>query len=347
MVIPSNRQDQLFLKDDYVRDVEGIIYLVILNAHPPESVLSIPKYVPEQGGRWRGSYSRLFRNYTSHEFHKAASLANFRIYEFYSNVFDKKLLAIPHNYIAEHFVPENKLKELMLSSHTNISSQERNTVDLARIFSEFGIKQYQMGITGSLLYDLHMPFSNLSIILYGLKPMEIYLNNIDEIVAEYRNISFKSQFLKLDTKKIELGARIRTFLWMNEISTAIHVNEYPNFQFVYGSEKVHNLGKCEIVAAVTNVKEGFVRKYYSLRSVEIITWPQTEVSLPEILKLKIFSGRSEDIVFREGELVRTSGMLQRIDPVEERQEGPFYQLSVGLEEFPGYVCPLALLNRDS
>ncbi|MFW9917769.1 MAG: hypothetical protein ACFFGZ_19370 [Candidatus Thorarchaeota archaeon] len=346
MVIPSNRREKIFLKDDYIRDLEGIIYLVILNSHPPESIVAIPKYVPKQGGKWRGTYRRLFRNYTSSEFHKVSRSPIFRRYEFYSNSFGKKLLAIPNNLIAQHFVPENKLKELMLSPRKELGSLERNAIDLAKIFSEFGIKQNYMGITGSLLYNLHMPFSNLSIILYGLKGVVTFLHSIDEIVTENDHINFKSQFLDLGDKQIELGSRIRTFLWMNDVSTAIHVNEFPDFHFIYGSELARSLGKCEIIGSIHNVYEGFIRKNYVFRLTEVINRLNAEEKLPESLRLRIFSGRSEDIIFKEGELVRASGVLQWVESIESRQEKPFFQLSVGLEEFPGYACPLSILPKE-
>lgn len=342
MVISLIRNENKFLKDDYVQDVEGIIYLVILNDHPSGSVVVIPKYIPKQGGEWRGTYSRLFRNYTSDEFHKAALSAIFRKYEFFSNSFGKKLLAIPYGFITQHHLPENKAKELISFPRKDLCSLEKKAVDLIRILSEFGIEQKHMGITGSLLYDLHMPFSNLNIILYGLKATKAYLNKIGELVTENKSISFKSQSLNLGDRQIDLGTRIRTFLWVNDVSTAIHVNEFPDFQYVYGSKIAHNLGNCEIDATINNIREGFIRKCYFLHIVNRITWPDIKGPVPETLKLKIFSGRSEDIIFRDDELVRACGVLQQIESADKRQEMPSLQLSVGLEEFPGYVYPLSI-----
>jgi predicted nucleotidyltransferase len=347
MVNASDWRGKRYLKDDYVRDAEGIIYLVILNDHPHESVVVIPKYVPKPGGKWRGSYERLFHNYTSNEFHKAAGAAIFQKYQFYSQNFDKKLLALPHNAIVEHYVPEIKLKEMMSSSRKILSFLERKAVDLANILSEMDVDLLSVGITGSLLYDLHMPFSNLNVILYGFDAIARYLNKVDEVVAKYSFLSFKHQSLDLNDKQLDLSSRIKTFLWMDGVSTAIHTNEFPDFHFVYGSEFARNLGKCEIIGTIHNVLDGFARKNYIFSPIDVITWPSISKDLPKNLRLRIFSGRSEDIIFRENEIVRACGMLQWIESAEQRHMKDFYQLSVGFEEFPGYVYPISLLNCES
>ncbi|MFX0115492.1 MAG: hypothetical protein ACFFB3_13170 [Candidatus Hodarchaeota archaeon] len=345
MVIASDWRKNRFLKDDYVRDIEGIIYLVLLNDHPPDSVVVAPKYIPQQGGKWRESYSRIFGNYTSTDFHKAAKLEIFRKYEYYSESFSKKLLAIPHSCIAEHYIPENKLRALASASQNDLSSLEKKATELVNILSEIGIEQRAMGITGSILYNLHMPFSNLSIIFYGLKAAKTYFSKIEELIADYTTLSFKSQTLNLNGKSIALGSRVRTFLWMRGVSTAIHMNEFPDFQFRYGSEFIQNLGNCEITAKIFKVESGFIRKLYTIQPVEIITWPNNKMEPAKSIQLRIFSGRSKDIIFKEGELIKASGFLQKVDNTYEKGSLGSLRLSIGLEENPGFACPFSLIQE--
>ncbi|MHA2231210.1 MAG: hypothetical protein ACXAB4_01795 [Candidatus Hodarchaeales archaeon] len=347
MVIVSPLRENQFLRDDYIRDTNGIIYLVILNDHPPNSVVVIPKYIPTPGGKWRGSYSRLFQEYTSTEFHNVVKMDIFRKYQFYSKNFNKKLLAIPHNLIKEHYIPEKRLEEIVSSPRRDLTSLEKKAADTVDLIIEMGVEQTSIGITGSLLYNLHMPFSNLSMIMYGLEATEIYLDKIDEIVNTHTSLRFKSQFLKLDDKKIDLSPRIKTFLWMEDVSVTIHANQFPDFQFRYGSEFVQTLGICEVTAEISNVSKGFIQKSYIIRPVEIITWPNIKNAAPENLELRIFSGRSEDIIFKEEEAIQVSGVLQQVGSLDRRQNKSIFRLSVGLEESPGYACPISLLSEKT
>jgi predicted nucleotidyltransferase len=157
---------------DFLRTREGFLFCVVGYAHPRNRVISYLKYIPSSDGLWTGGgkrYARTMPNYTIPSLLSNIEMLkkNYPQYVFHSRVFNVEMSAVPHNCIAEYFLPEVKLQTLLASNKLDLLQKE--TVELVSIISsESGVSKYDFGITGSILTDIHNPlFSDIDLTICG------------------------------------------------------------------------------------------------------------------------------------------------------------------------------------
>lgn len=87
-------------------------------------------------------------------------------YVFRYEPFDMVFSAVPHERIITHFRPEERLKELRGVEH--LDGLEKKTIELASLLSDqSGVSLDRLGVTGSILLDVHTGFSDIDLTVYG------------------------------------------------------------------------------------------------------------------------------------------------------------------------------------
>jgi predicted nucleotidyltransferase len=157
---------------DFLRTSEGLLFCVVGYLHPADRVVSYLKYAPHPEGLWgRGAvrYSRTMPTYTTPSLLDNIEVLRRRYphYVFHSPVFNVTMSAVPWRNVAEVYYPERKLRHLLTSPA--LDPLQTTTVELAQLIAdESGASTEQLGVTGSLLTDIHQPrFSDVDFTVHG------------------------------------------------------------------------------------------------------------------------------------------------------------------------------------
>ena len=152
--------DLLQTQDETIFDVKGLV-------HPPNSTVAFPRFIPDAHGNRRRE-DRVYRKiYALSERYKLLE-KRFPQYLIYDPVFGERLCEVPRKDIRHYYNPVQRLQEFR-----NASQLDDLEVD-AILFAEFlknnsAVSWNKMGISGSLLVQLHTPGSDLDLAVYGEK----------------------------------------------------------------------------------------------------------------------------------------------------------------------------------
>jgi predicted nucleotidyltransferase len=150
---------------DFIESVEGLIFDVKGLVHPEGRVVAYIRYYPNpKGDRVRNGvrYSKVY-SLTERD---ALLKTTYPRYRFYDSIFGGYIEEVPINMIARHYNPADKLRDLR--KRQLIDEAEKFALELANLLKiHSGIKWRQIGISGSILLDLHDKYSDLDIIVYG------------------------------------------------------------------------------------------------------------------------------------------------------------------------------------
>lgn len=160
---------RLFRDRDYLETVEGLFFTVVGNVHPTNCVIAYLKYVPSLDGKWGRDrrFKRVLSYYTVPMLLDTVSYLK-QYYPHYVAFFDElgiEMSAVPLNKLLRHYRPEVRLQEMIVNPKDQL---EAMAVDLARaIADEADVPLDDLGVTGSLLIDIHQPFSDIDLVVYG------------------------------------------------------------------------------------------------------------------------------------------------------------------------------------
>jgi len=163
-----------FRDRDYLRTKEGFFFCVVGPLHPPNRVISYLKYAPSRLGRWgkgKWRFKRVLKDYTI-----PSLLETFRLLEkdyphylFYSPFYNVLMTAVPLEYIARHYRPEEKLAQLMNAQRLDLL-QKKVKRFVSLLAEKSGVAPEFFGVTGSILLSIHrLNVSDLDITVYGYK----------------------------------------------------------------------------------------------------------------------------------------------------------------------------------
>ena len=330
------RERFMFLRDDYFFDDSERIWLVIMNSHPQDRVFAVLKYVPSSDSSvtlWRGKYRRLMDGYFPSQIIDTIGCNEISEFRFYSDVYETQFTAVPKKRINKHLKPENKTQELIKKRNETKDPLKLTCIQLIDLFKDkLLIPTTHIGIGGSILCNIHMPFSNISAIIYGEGNAKKFYENIKNLVANYENSSFRTLKFPSYTPIQEgsLNKRVNTWLYFNEKNLVIHFNVERNTPLPkYGSEHYKNIKPITIKGRIFNVLNGLTTRNYKFE-------PENH-ELP-IERIIIYGGPWKSIMFKEGETVQVKGLLQEIITQENKEKR--YQIILGTQEtIQEYLVP--------
>lgn len=341
---------------DYLRTTDGLFFTVVGDVHPRDRALAYLKYVPSCQGKWgRGKkrFGRALKYYTIPHLIETLSLLerSYPQYLFYSDVYKITFSSVPLDRVAWHYLPEMKLARM--SRAKRLDALQDRAVKLARLLSEeSGAPHESLGVTGSILIDIHRPeFSDIDLTVYGkddsLMVRRALLSLLGEDKGTVRRLQggelrnwceSKSRLYPLTYeeagllyhRKWDRGTFVGTPFSVHAVRIESEVDER------YGDRLYTPIGIIEADARVVDSSEAiFLPAIYLVNNVETAEGP----SIGEIREVVSYEGLYKDLA-SEGEFIMFKGKLERVE--DQRSGKTHYRVIVGSSEAQGedYIKPI-------
>jgi predicted nucleotidyltransferase len=272
-------------------------------------------------------------------------------YVFRSDVFDVEMSAVPVERISKHYLPKDKLGALKEMKKPDPLQQM--AVELAeRITETIGIPSGSLGITGSILIDLHNPrFSDIDMTVAGVEnglrlkkvlPL-LYSDEVSPLKSVTKPVlkrwyeeKMKSHPLTLEeAKAIQLrqwnyGAFKGTIFSLHTVRNSSEIREK------YGDYHFHPAGIVTGRAVISDISESLFNPHiYRVGSFRVQDGPP----LNDVRDIVTYSGLYGGI-FDEGEEVLVHGKLELVEDM--RRKDTHHRVVIGSPEAGGhdYIKPI-------
>ncbi len=170
------------LEGYYVESTDGLFFAVKGLIHPPEAVVAYLRYAPDpDGGRERDGirYRRLYH------FEEQEKLLRERCPAclFDDPIFGAQLQGVPKERIRLVYDPCQKLAELR--RREDLGELAEKAVEFADLLAgRAKVPESSIGISGSILVDLHTPHSDLDVVVYGYECCRAVHSALRELLDE-------------------------------------------------------------------------------------------------------------------------------------------------------------------
>jgi hypothetical protein len=157
---------------DFLRTREGMFFCVTGYLHSPSRYTAYLKYSPAAAGKWADEQTAYRRELPYYHVRSVAATVQYleQRYPHYVHhcpVRGFRFSMVPRDFVARYYAPEERLQEIICEPQDSLEEEVRAlALDLA---AGAGIERTALGITGSVLIDLHNPgFSDIDLTVYGL-----------------------------------------------------------------------------------------------------------------------------------------------------------------------------------
>jgi hypothetical protein len=320
---------------DLVETAEGLMFDVKGLIHPSNRVIAFIRYFPdEKGERGRGlTYDKVYSLSKRYELLRKS----FPQYLVYDQIFDEELCEVPTNEITKHHKPIEKLQKLRESK--GLDPVESEALQLAELLKEKAdIPWNAIGVSGSILVGLHMPNSDIDLVMYGVEncgkaystlrnlledknePLKPYSTEDLKTLFEFRSkdttASFED-FVRTESRKVMQGKFLGTDYFLRFVKDWNEINEN------YGDVQYKNVGYARIQAAVADDSESiFTPCKYLIENAKVIEGPRVH----PITEIASFRGRFCEQA-RKGESVVAQGKVEQV--FDRRHDVKCFRLLLG------------------
>jgi hypothetical protein len=150
---------------DFIETSDGLIFDVKGMLHPRDRVIAYLRYLPDKNGR-RERLGVRYRKVYDLPARVKLLRAKWPEYLYWDSVFNREIQAVPMANVKQLFVPTEKLRQLR--HVTDLDHQQESAVDMATILAkEARVSASKIGVSGSILVDLHTSKSDIDLVLYG------------------------------------------------------------------------------------------------------------------------------------------------------------------------------------
>ncbi|MFQ5999706.1 MAG: hypothetical protein ACE5J6_02905 [Candidatus Bathyarchaeia archaeon] len=344
-----------FRDRDFIRTREGFFFCVVGPFHPLDRVISYLKYVPGKFGVWRRGkkrFRRVLRTYTIPSLLETFSFLerNYPHYLFHSTSYNITITAVPKEYVAKHYKPEEKLATLLQSSH--LDPLQKKLIRFTSFLAETSnVPSEFFGVTGSILLDIHQPeFSDIDVTVYGLKNSLAVKDALTKAysvpssaVKRFKGNSLKAwckskaqrypltpdEAMTIYERKWNIGLFEDTRFSIHPVKLEQEVSEE------YGDKTFRSMGHVTVRAVVyENADCLFLPAVYRVREVKIMEGPQV-TDVEEVVSYESLYDNFGQI----GELILVRGKLERV--MDKKTGREYCRILVGSPEGKGmeYVKP--------
>jgi len=320
---------------DFIETGAGWLFDVKGFVHPQNRVIAFPRYFPREHGIRRGKrigYSKVY------SFSERYALLNreYPQYVVIDPVFDEMLCEVPIEDIRRIYAPARKLRELR-SSGGKDPLEEKALSFAELIYERSKVPWKAIGVSGSLLVQLHTMRSDIDLVVYGAgNCRRVYsalrmLVREGETVRPYRSdelpvlFDFRSKdtamsfgdFVRTESRKIMQGKFLGTDYFFRFVKDWNEINEK------YGDVCYKNSGTAEIEAEVIDDGESiFTPCMYQINRVRV-TEGNRDLQPNQIVS---FRGRFCEHA-KNGETVVAHGKIERC--LDRRSQTEHCRLLVG------------------
>jgi len=328
MKVKAREGDLLETTDNTLFDVKGLV-------HPPSKVVAFLRYVPDPNGDRKKDGMRYRKVYALSE--RYALLKQlFPQYLVYDPVFNEPLCEVPVKTVKNHCQPADRLRELR---HGNrIDELERQALRFAELLKEnANVPWSKLGISGSILVNLHTPASDIDPIVYGSENCYKVYSALRSLLKDRKSqfkpysqkglkklFDFRSKdtatsfedFVETDSRKVMQGK------FMGRDYFTRFVKDWNEIEEKYGMIHYNPEGYAKIKAMVIDGSEAiFTPCCYKIDNVEILKGTRVE-PIEEIVS---FRGRFCEQA-KKGEIVIAQGKVERLQKEGAREH---YRLLLG------------------
>jgi len=332
-----------------LRTKEGFFFCVVGPLHPPNRVISYLKYTPSKLGKWgKGMwrFKRVLKDYTI-----PSLLETFRLLEkdyphylFYSPFYNVLMTAVPTEYIARHYKPEEKLAQFIKGRRLDLL--QKKLVRFVSLLSEkSGISLEFFGVTGSLLLSIHrLSVSDLDITVYGYKnSLAVKRVLVDEFLIKNSQVKrFEGSTLtawcknktRVHSLTFDEALQIYKRKWnigvFEGTKFSVHPVKLEEEVMEEYADKIYEPIGAVVVGAVVhqNSDSMFLPAVYQVREAKIIKGPQAT----DIEEIVSYEGLYDDIA-EIGETILVKGKLEQV--TDKKNKRKYHRVVVGSPEGKG------------
>ncbi len=349
-----------FADRDFLETLEGLMFCVIGNIHPPDRVIAYLKYVPgyDAGHRvkWskRGTlYGRILPYYSAEGVGRVMEFLEkmYPDYITYDRVLGFKLIEVPKNKIKKHYRPEERLAEILRSPADLL---EEEVIEIVSILSEkSGVPPTSMGISGSILLKIHnVEFSDIDLIVYGRREslkvkdalLELYSDPKSgfemasgSILEKWAENIVKIHPLTLSEARMLYGRDKWNRALFRGRQFSVHpVKREDEVTENYGDRVFRGIGMVKAVARVVDSSDSiFLPATYLVDYVKVVEGPSSR----NIVEVTSYEGLYCDLA-SPGEKILVYGKLEHVRDIRRGEE--YHRIVVGSFEAGGrdYIKPL-------
>ena len=320
---------------DFIETREGLIFDVKGLVHPPDRVVAYLRYLEDPSGDRRRGDKMYTRVYSLSEREK--TLRNrYPQYLFYDPIFGESLQGVPHGSICKVYQPTGRVSELLRDS--DLDRVETEALEL--IQSLHGLSSVDLGgigLSGSILVDLHTETSDIDVIVYGRENCMHVHEALRQSMGERKGAAspydladlkrlfeFRSKdtrmplgdFIRLEQRKFSQGKyKGRDFF-------ARFLLDWGEVEEEYGDRTYSAVGYSKIKARVEDDTDSiFTPCRYVMSEVDVLGG----TTIPYIREIASLRGRFCEQA-RKGELVVAQGKVEKVVEVDGTE---FYRLILG------------------
>ncbi|MCS7116612.1 MAG: hypothetical protein RMJ31_01690 [Nitrososphaerota archaeon] len=318
--------DFVELEDHSIFEVKGLI-------HPPNRLISLIRYIPDQNGeRVRGSIK--FRKvYMLDERYRILKERYPQLLRF-DPVFNRELCEIEDSKVLYHYRPQDGLIQLLNADGLNLI--EERAIRFIEILSNGSNAPLdRFGISGSILLGLHLPSSDIDVIVYGSKYCRAVRNTLIDLFrssSKVKRYNEESLYRLYRFRSLDTQMPFDRFLWHERRKTIQgtfegsdyfirYVKDWEDVEEEYGSVIYKPIGYGKIKARVIDDSDSlFTPCEYTLSNVEFLEGDKVS----NIDKIVSFRGRFCEHAIVD-ETVIAQGEIERV--IEKHKD--YYQIVLG------------------
>jgi predicted nucleotidyltransferase len=324
-----------FREGDLVETFDGNLFDVKGLVHPPDKVVAFIRYTPHSEGERRRGKVAYRKVYPLHERYDLLR-EKFPQYLVNDKVFGELLCEVPVESIRLHYQPTAYLKALRQKRKKD--ELEDAALRFAQLLKNTaGVPWDSLGVSGSLLVNLHTASSDIDVIVYGSQNCYRAYETLKRLIAEEKSpvksynrnelknlFGFRSKdtsmkfedFVRTESRKVLQGKFEEHDYFVRCVTDWHEINEQ------YGSVLYRPAGYAKTRAVVTDDSQMiFTPCHYEIDDGEVVEGSKVK-TIKEIVS---FRGRFCEQA-RKGEFVKAQG---KIESVQERGKKAFYRLLLG------------------
>lgn len=345
-----------FRDKDFIEDIDGAVFCVIGNTHPPDRVIAYLKYVPGLRNeavktKWSRNgkpFSRILPNYSAlgvlqvQEYLKSRC-SNYIYLDPYMSI---EFTAVPREKIVKHFLPEVRLREIISEAKDPLEEHALRLVKI--ISSESNVSMENIGITGSILLKIHnQQYSDIDLVTYGrensVKIRETVRKLLDEEAYGFHRPKgnmlkqWAEEIVKIHPLKIDEAIKLYSTKWNRAVFQGrqfsihpVNIEEGEYGRFRYTSKGIVRI-RCQVVDDRDSI---FLPCKYIVKNVRFLEgkW------VSEIREVVSYEGLYCDLA-SAGETITVQGKLEEVEDLYYKQK--YFRVTVGTFEARGldYIKP--------
>ena len=339
---------------DFLRTQEGLLFCVTGYLHPPERYTAYLKYSPASEGKWRDAKTAYRRELPYYHVQNVAKTIHYLeesypAYVDYCPVRDFRFSLVPRDRVAEYYLPEARLQEIVDSPQDRLEEEVRGLV--LHLATNAGIEPTVFGVTGSVLIELHNPsFSDIDLTVYGLQNARRLRDTLgqaklphvsrvsDAFIAKWAE-GIATRFPLTPAEARHFARRRWNYGYYRGRYFSIHpIRTDPEIGERYGDHYYRRHGVARVQAQVIDASQAlFMPAIYRVGEVEVV---EGDSSAAQIDRVVAYEGLYRDVV-NAGHRVDARGTVETVDGQPRR-------LVIGTfaMEGKGYIKPLDILSTS-